>query len=73
MWDPSFGQSFAPVGNASVTWGQDSSAEMTKTWAGHVLATAMAPVGLSTAFNMLRALGLKPFAVGFVTTKVAWS
>ena len=74
--DQSFGQSFAPVGNASVTWGQDSSAEMTdglKTWAEHVLATAMAAVGLSTAVNMLRALGLKPFAVGFVTTKVAWS
>ena len=53
--------------------GQESWAGITdgfKTWAEYVLATAMAAVGLSTAFNTLRALGLKPFAVGFTTTIV---
>jgi len=61
-------------GLAMGVWGQDSWAEITdgfKTSAEYVLATAMAAVGLSTAFNTLRALGLKPFEVGFVTTIVA--
>ena len=60
-------------GLAMGVWGQDSWAEITdgfKTWAEYVLATAMAAVGLSTVFNTLRALGLKPFAVGFVTNIV---
>ena len=54
-------------------WGEDSWTSITdgiKTWAEYVLGTAMAAVGLSTAFGMLKALGPKPFVVGLATTVV---
>lgn len=36
-------------------------------WAGYILATAMAGVGLGTSFQSLRGLGLKPFYVGLLS------
>ncbi len=33
-------------------------------WSGYTLAAAMAGVGLGTSFSTLKALGVKPFAVG---------
>lgn len=37
-----------------------------KTWAVNLLVVALAGVGLSTRFQMLRGLGIKPFLVGLV-------
>ena len=36
-------------------------------WSGYILATAMAGVGLGTSFKIMKGLGVKPFAVGFVS------
>ena len=36
----------------------------TKEWAGYILATAMAGVGLGTSFKSMKGLGIKPFYVG---------
>ncbi|MCZ6891705.1 MAG: putative sulfate exporter family transporter [Chloroflexi bacterium] len=35
-------------------------------WSGYILATAMAGVGLGTSFKIMKGLGVRPFAVGFV-------
>lgn len=35
-----------------------------KTWAVHFLVVALAAVGLTTNFNILKGLGIKPFIVG---------
>ena len=36
-------------------------------WSGYILATAMAGVGLGTSFKIMKGLGVRPFAVGFVS------
>ena len=38
-----------------------------KEWAGYILATAMAGVGLGTSFRTMKGMGMKPFMVGFFT------
>jgi len=42
----------------------DSLTSTVRTWAGYILAAAMAGVGLGTSVEQIRGLGLKPFAVG---------
>jgi len=54
-------------GNAFGIWDADAWDGLTdgiRTWAGYVLATAMAGVGLGTSIAQLRGLGVKPFLVG---------
>lgn len=36
-------------------------------WAGYILATAMAGVGLGTSFKAMKGLGIKPFYLGLIT------
>ncbi len=48
---------------SSTTW-KSITADM-NTWAGYILAAAMAGVGLSTSFKSMKGLGIKPFYVGF--------
>jgi len=51
------------------TW--DEVVRVTKQLSGHTLATAMAGVGLGTAFSSLKGLGIRPFYVGlFAATMV---
>jgi len=45
-------------------WNKADWAVMYKTidqWSGYILATAMAGVGLSTSFECMRGMGMKPF------------
>jgi uncharacterized integral membrane protein (TIGR00698 family) len=54
-------------GDAFGIWGADAWDSLTdgiRTWAGYILATAMAGVGLGTSIAQLRGLGAKPFLVG---------
>jgi len=41
-----------------------------KEWSGYVLAAAMAGVGLSTSFRVMKGLGIKPFYVGLFAATV---
>lgn len=57
-------------GNAYGLWDAASWKSITgsiRTWAGYILATAMAGVGLGTSIAQLRGLGFKPFLVGIAT------
>jgi uncharacterized membrane protein YadS len=54
-------------GNAFGIWDAEAWSSITggiKTWAGYILAAAMAGVGLGTSIKQLRGLGFKPFVVG---------